>query len=497
MIITMRQPVKGSLRNSGSTWYFVKTGNSWVRKYDVLKNLPGLKARIELLLSTERTPQRFSGDYFGSDDYHTKGEASPKRPNFYQDLPKIRVNNKPYLVQKNNGNIVVSDYQTGQLRWTFKNGGPTKKIGDPWTRSCDLLYLNLRHGLYKIGYVLDNQVIMIDDNTAVMGAIAYDVQEISTDDSKPPNFSVPETGWLLNQLVYDTDLITKTTGEANRKSVDVLTALAEAPETIKDALGAATTILKMYREAKQGEFRLVNKTKRLRLEYDEALRSLSRQLRNEELSKRKYQLRKKQLKNDFVLSMKELTDAIAQVWLTFRYGIMPNVYLIEGINKAVDTRKNVFFEFTSTNTRNLNLLDGFTGNIEVKDKAFIKRKFVKGQIYNSLSANPFLTAWELIPLSFVVDWVINIGNLLSTLVNPSEASMLQEGATYSWKLTGAMVKSFDDGSSVTCEIRGYKRNVINPGDLCGLTINPDFSLVRQLDALALSWNLALKKLYRK
>ena len=338
---------------------------------------------------------------------------------------------------------------------------------------------------------------MIDDNTAVMGAVAYDVQDISTNDSIQPNFSIPETGWLLHQLEYDTDLITKTTGEANRKSVDVLTALAEAPETIRDALSGATKILKMYKEAKRGEFRLVNKTKRLRLEYDEALRNLSRQLRNEELSKRRYELRKKQLKHDFNLSVKELTDAIAKVWLTFRYGIMPNVYLIEGISKSIDERKNVFFEFTSTSPIKLQPLDGFSGSVQAINKAFIKRRFVKGQIYNSLSANPFLTAWELIPLSFVIDWVINIGNLLSTLVNPSEASMLQEGATYSWKLTGAIVKNFDDGSSVTCEIRGYKRNVINPGDLCGLTIKPDFTLVRQLDALALSWNLALKKLYRK
>ena len=77
---------------------------------------------------------------------------------------------------------------------------------------------------------------------------------------------------------------------------------------------------------------------------------------------------------------------------------------------------------------------------------------------------------------------------------PQTNSFAAEGSTFSWKVTGTMSKQFPDNSVVTAKISWYKRDVINPQDLCGLYFNPDFSPVRQLDALALSWNIALKKL---
>lgn len=424
--------------------------------------------------------------------HKAEGTPSPTRPREYQTVPIIKSNNKPFKTRVRNGDIVVSDYQIGSLVWTFENGGPINEIGTPFTRVSTVESLHSVHGIGSIE-TIDNRACLMIGNAAIYanGTISYKCQLLRTTDGQPPVFEVPPVSWLTSQLTTNTGLVTSVLGDANRKSVDVLTSLAEMPESVRSALNGCLNILKMYREARRGEVRLFNKSKKLRREYDEALNSLSKLERNELISKREALLRKKQLKNDFKLNAKELADAISDVWLNFRYNIMPNVFLIQGVIKAAESKKNLFFEFTSTEREALDLLEGFTGSGNCLHKAFIKRKFDTATVYNSLSVNPFLTAWELIPLSFVVDWVINIGDLLSTLSVPSPKVI--EGSTYSWKVTGYMSKTFDDGSRVTCNIQMYKRNVITPQSLCGLHFAPNITSDRRLDALALIWKSALKK----
>lgn len=491
LTIQKRTPLIDSL--AGNAYWYQREGEKWVRKPNAIRDCPGFKNICIQLLENIVSEISHSSDFFGTDMYKASGTPTPSRPDFYQPFPNIRHNNKPFSVKQRNGQIVVSNYQIGSIYWKFENGGPTEKFGSPSSISCNVSAINTKHGMFTLEDIDNRLCLRISENHAVYGNVNYKRQIVKTSDGVLCTFEPPNTDWLVSQFEYDTDLVTSVLAQANTKSIDILTAAAEMPETARSALSGCLTIVKLFKEAKRGEFRLGNKAKKVKREYDYSLSLLTKAQRNEVLTKREMERRKKQLRNTYKLQVKEISDALADVWLNFRYNITPNVILIESALKVSDSLSNRYFEFTETSMGSLNVLDGFTGSIDVLDKAFIKRKFDVASPWHHLSANPFLTAWELIPLSFVIDWVVNIGNVLATLSSPRTS--FEEGATYSWKVKGRLRRTFEDGTSVIGEIRGYKRNVITPQSLCGLSFNPDINQARQLDALALSWKIALKKLF--
>lgn len=495
MIITGRFPLVQTLR-SGNFWLHKKQSNGyWATSSGSFSDIPQVVSVIRTLLLSEKTSAIKSDDYFGTDWYTTKGTPLPPKT-YYQDIPKIK-NTTDFHLAKKEGRIAVSDYLTGQIKWTFYPGGPKTIISPGGTRTCNLRCLDDVHGIYKWIFIGGQQgyALQISENLCISGAVAYEFSHYSIDQSSYPSFTIPQPSWLLNQLEINGSLVTDVTGDANRKTLDILTALAEMPETLRMIINACKEVLRLYRDVKKGELRWINKSKRIRLEYDEALRQLSKAERNSELSKRQAKLRRKQLLKDMKKQLEEVASAISALWLTYRYGIMPNVYLIEDAFKTNENLKTIFFEFTATESNTLSGPNSaFSSTIDCKHKHFIKRKLKPGLGAN-LSANIGTTVWELIPLSFVVDWFINIGNFISSLQPPS-ASLVEEGSTYSWKVTGISNITFDDSSSITCEPRVYKRNVIDPQLYCKLSINPDFSPKRQYDALALIWQIALKKHFK-
>ena len=135
--------------------------------------------------------------------------------------------------------------------------------------------------------------------------------------------------------------------------------------------------------------------------------------------------------------------------------------------------------------------------LEYLFRVFIKRSIGRDQIKlgDILQTNAFVTAWELIPLSFVVDWVINVGNAISVFTTP--AFQHAEGATISWRVDTDLVFYHEEsGASVHARVKCYNRRVITPSDYCRVLILPDISPVRQLDAAALSWKMFIQKVFK-
>ena len=96
-------------------------------------------------------------------------------------------------------------------------------------------------------------------------------------------------------------------------------------------------------------------------------------------------------------------------------------------------------------------------------------------------------------MSFVVGWVLPIGDILGALVPPSSA--LQTAVTHSVRIRKVKLTHKDYGN-VNVDVDIYQNNVLNPS--VDWRILPDVSMnwKRTLDALALSWMLFIKPLWK-
>lgn len=123
--------------------------------------------------------------------------------------------------------------------------------------------------------------------------------------------------------------------------------------------------------------------------------------------------------------------------------------------------------------------------------------------------NPASLAWELVPWSFVVDWVLPIGSVLSALSAPAglrfvdgsvgnRLSMSAPLDTHDYRLEGdsAVVLTENSSSSSMVKYDGYTRTTLSNWPEVGLWVDRDpFKMDRSFKALALAI-LALPKLRR-
>lgn len=114
-------------------------------------------------------------------------------------------------------------------------------------------------------------------------------------------------------------------------------------------------------------------------------------------------------------------------WMEYRYALMPILYSFRDVSKLLELHGryqsdrakvvincNAFPSLTGTED---NILYVHTeGQITVR--SMTKAYFDSGDLHrlvSTLGLNPFRTAWELIPLSFVADWVLNVGDAITAL----------------------------------------------------------------------------------
>lgn len=118
----------------------------------------------------------------------------------------------------------------------------------------------------------------------------------------------------------------------------------------------------------------------------------------------------------------ELRKALADSWLQYRYAIMPIYFSITDIIKTLKRADSVFVTSRAKSFVSADLPTLPTprpsaymydeGMYEISISAVVKTRYDPASQWDVLldmvKVNPFTTAWELIPFSFVVDWFINL-----------------------------------------------------------------------------------------
>lgn len=304
-----------------------------------------------------------------------------------------------------------------------------------------------------------------------------------------------------DNFCVDTGLVTSTVSSADTACMDVLTAVAELPETAKSVLSGFKMVYSAIKDLKKGRISISKAHERQKKSFVDSHRSTMSQLQlklkqSERAGERRHWERKISQENKRYVTTRqraaaELADALASIWMNFRYNIMPMVYTVEDLIDLVDSYFALFKTVRDKTSNSFQLeLEGWTGSHDVglRHTCVIKRLIDPNVRFSSLTkANLLSTAWELIPLSFVVDWFINIGDLISAVTSPNLS--LREGATYAWKVDESFTFTKEDNESeLNIKIQVFERRVIDPMSHIGVSFNSQLSLFQKIDSLALLWN---------
>lgn len=369
--------------------------------------------------------------------------------------------NKDFVKRQRSGDIVVAPYESRSIRltstpgWTeARNLGFGPDVG--WFYSSDIGLPSVVDNFYPPGSA--RSIFQFLRFTRMTGR--FEGLELS------PDLVLSD---LLPIEEIDKSLVTSALAEANSGTYDLLTEVAELPETLKYLIG----ILRDFASALKA-------------------------VRKREVEVKKLFRNKKQTEK----TAYELADALASVWLQFRYAISPLAYSFNDVITTLEEYKRVFAKYRQrkedyaepVKLPGLDILshDDFV----ISHKVFIKRSFSPEDIVDALlsllKVNPLATAYELIPLSFVIDWFLNIGDYITAMTGTIKYT--QEAATYSWKTEGNVTYGKElilpDGykpPKLNLEYKTYKRIVIDPKAHTGLSLDPFINWKRQLDALALLW----------
>lgn len=120
--------------------------------------------------------------------------------------------------------------------------------------------------------------------------------------------------------------------------------------------------------------------------------------------------------------------------MEYRYALMPLLYSFKDISEVL--KEKAYKYQTSRSKEDIDLTSSYnasgpgeflywesSGKLTVR--SVTKGRFDLGDIQRLITLigmNPFRTAWELIPLSFVVDWFFNIGDAITALTGIDYAS---------------------------------------------------------------------------
>ena len=279
----------------------------------------------------------------------------------------------------------------------------------------------------------------------------------------------------IRTLPRNNTIITSTVSDLRGGTYDVLTDLAEFAETYSYVMGCVIRVLSEYSNVKK---RISDKGKSTAKKKQKA----------------KAKGKQKTVKNR-APTKGEIDDAASE-WLAYRYAMGPLILSINSAIEWLNTRDHEYQKYRGNSTHEPQIIKygDFVVTIPViNDRCFGKVRF-DGKTAG-LKLNPLSTALEKVPLSFLLNWVCNIGDVLTSYWPPSGAT--QEVYTYSRQVPNSAVTATFRGKPVQVEYGYYRIDTIDPRDHIKLTLELNVTWKRMLDAFALSYGPVRKAAYKR
>lgn len=457
----------------------------------------------ESLLNEERELfiREWVQGHFGPYGLVQEGSNTPL-PTYRIDYGTVKSNNRAALAalkeDKNSIDIVVSEFARGN--YTISQGyGSLDETVNPYVTATKSILMD--PAVRKMGGsqgIPDNSISFngLNWHKASSPCRIYYNEVVGSYDIAPSDvgFPIDDLKYWMDALPFtgDTkrDLVVNTLADANRGTVDLLTAIAEMPDLLRSILQGCRTIVRMYSDAKKRNLRFINKAKKLRLEY-------ARSQADADFKDIKATEKHMQKLRTLELQIKEALDAAADVWLNWRLNIYPTAKTIEDSLKGLDQLDAKFIRYRNLEKEILKppQFEGWetVGEFLCQHRCFIKRGAKPGDMFDQVFTSDIpSTLWQLIPFSFILDRYVDIGSWIASTI--TRDPKVTQGSTYSWKYSGTVTwKHIKSNATVTVDLSYYKRVVIDPNRLTCIPFPDSRSRNQHIDHIALAWKLLLNK----
>ena len=192
----------------------------------------------------------------------------------------------------------------------------------------------------------------------------------------------------------------------------------------------------------------------------------------------------------------------ANLWLTYRYGLrlyaLDTISIAKAIKKEVSHTNDRFQSARATRTDTVPALYGNSIERTCRAKVYAD-KYSIGEmgLYEAIRSLDFVpslaNSWDLIPYSFVIDWFIPIGNILSRFDAKSDVNTLH---TRSCVASVKHVKQDHISGLFRCsgDVKHtcYQRKVISPNDLSSMLASLSADLFSGIDLIHFFDGLGLR-----
>lgn len=424
------------------------------------------------------------------------------------ELAKVTHNNGDFRKAMQEGKVVVGPYKIDTLT-VYSTQGFTPNASNIWWAGRSVNDTAIREFLTSRGIVC-----VRDPNSSTAWAV-----KIGNEYHRVTYVTVYCDGGEITDSTLDLDLcneLTKPQGEVfdanqaqeavaatNSKAVDALSALAELPETIRDiglALRSITDLLVNFKKHRES---LVQNTKRnldnMQAAFRRKLELLDSMARREKWKVTKHNKAvmnaRRALARDTKRANIDLVTSITSLWMTYRYSIMPNVYLIQDLSKAAKRMGTIRVSEHKQQVKAFPVppLEGWTssGHCEMKVQSWCQISMQAGEnpldkLMSVASFNPLVTLWELTRLSWMVDWVLDIGSFLSALVSPP--NMIDQGVTQAYRWSSIVTyRNTATGGTVMIQREYYNRIVPSTRDFLGIHLQIQMNWKRWFDLFSVLW----------